>query len=747
MEKSEAIAKLEQVLVPNGGYPIHTFDDLKVLYYPYITNEADRKMIENAYLLAEKKHAGIVRRSGEAYIIHPIEVAYIVAGLNTGPATICAALLHDTVEDTDLTIEDIQEQFGEDIAGIVDALTKIQRMKLSKMDQEEFEAEDHRKIFLGMAKDLRVIIVKLADRLHNLRTLNALKPERQYALSKETLDVFTPIAHRLGLYKMQSEMEDLCLKHIEPEAYQRIVSLVDSNTENRVESLNNLKKRIADALYEHGIPFRMESRVKSVHSIYKKMYLKHYEFENLYDVLAIRVITDTELNCYEILGMVHSMYKPIPGRFKDYIAMPKSNMYQSLHTSVISGDGNIYEIQIRTENMDEIAESGVAAHWKYKEGSYNPKEEQKDIENSLHWFRDFVSMSGEQDGDAKEYMEALSNDIFNANVYVFTPKGKVIDIPNGATVLDFAYRIHTKVGDSAVGAKINGTFVPLNTVLHTGDVCEIKTSKTSSGPNDSWLEIAKTTSAKGHIKRAIMKKRAEMLKEGNIEKGKAMLFDVFKANGMGDGETSNLLDANSDKIFENYHVTDFDEFFAAIGNKSIQANLIIDFLGARKKQSGPLKLSKHNTKYDDKYPVYIENAGKIAISLAKCCTPVPGDDIVGYISKGKGVAIHRCDCPNIQGAGGRLIRDVHWKDNLGVSVYPVDVKVQAEDHVGMLADILAVLSARNVNCADLRAKVIKGTLDVAISIKIYISDSRSLEDTFAALKGIKGVYLCERVMH
>ncbi|MCQ2772620.1 MAG: bifunctional (p)ppGpp synthetase/guanosine-3',5'-bis(diphosphate) 3'-pyrophosphohydrolase [Bacilli bacterium] len=746
MEKEEAIAKLEQTLIPNGGYPIHTFDDLKVLYYPYITNEADRKLIEEAYLLAEKKHAGVFRKSGEPYIVHPIEVAYITAQLNSGPTTICAALLHDTVEDTDLTIEDIQSQFGEDVAGIVDALTKIQRMKLSRYDQEEFEAEDHRKIFLGMAKDVRVIIVKLADRLHNLRTLNSLKPERQYALSKETLEVFTPIAHRLGLYKMQSEMEDLCLKRVEPDAYAHIVKLLDENTENRAESLNALKKRIADAIYEQHIPFRMESRVKSIHSIYRKMYLKSYEFENLYDVLAIRVITDTDINCYEILGMVHAMYKPIPGRFKDYIAVPKPNMYQSLHTSIISGDGNIYEIQIRTEKMDEIAESGVAAHWKYKEGSYNPKEEQKDIENSLHWFRDFVSMSGSQDGDAKEYMAALSNDIFNANVYVFTPKGKVIDLPTGATILDFAYRIHTKVGDSAVGGKVNGNFVPLNTELHTGDVCEIRTSKTTSGPNDSWLEIAKTKSAKSHIKRAIMKKRAEMMKDDNIQRGKEMLLELFKSNDKGEGEMNNLIEANQARIYENYHVESIDEFFAAIGNKSIQANLIIDFLGARKKTRS-LKLSKHDSRNDDKYPVYIENAGRIAISLAKCCTPVPGDEIVGYISKGKGVAIHRCDCPNIADAGGRLLHDVHWKDNLGASVYPVDVQVQAEDHVGMLADVLAVLSARGVNCADLRAKLIKNTRDVLISIKIYISDSRTLEDTFSALKGIKGVYRCERVIH
>ena len=421
----------EKTLVPNGGYPMHRFEDLETLYFVYIANPKDRDLIKKAYEFAAFKHKDQRRRSGEPYIQHPIEVAYICCQLQSGPATIASAFLHDVVEDTDVTIEEIEEMFGPDVAKIVDALTKIQRMKLSHMTAEDFEAEDHRKIFLGMAQDVRVIIVKLADRLHNMRTLESLAPHRQIALAKETLEVFTPIAHRLGIYTVQSELEDLSLKYLEPQKYQSILSMVNEKYENRKSSLENLKKRLADLLFSHGIPFKMESRVKSIYSIYKKMYKKGHSFDDIYDILAIRIITGTVLNCYEILGMIHSIYKPIPGRFKDYIAMPKPNMYQSLHTSILTGDGQVYEVQIRTEEMDSIAETGVAAHWKYKEGNnYNAKAEQKEIEQKLHWFRDFINVSSEhQDASASEYMEALSNDIFGANVYVFTPLGKVIDLP------------------------------------------------------------------------------------------------------------------------------------------------------------------------------------------------------------------------------------------------------------------------------------------------------------------------------
>ena len=732
--------------IPNGGYPMHSFEDLKELYYSYITNPTHRKKIEEAFLLAKTQHKDQKRRSGEPYIQHPIEVAYICAQLQAGPATIASALLHDVVEDTDTTIEEIKERFGEEVAKIVDSLTKIQRMKLSHMTAEDFEAEDHRKIFLGMAQDVRVIIVKLADRLHNMRTLDSLSPERQHALSRETLDVFIPIAHRLGIYTVQSELEDLSLKYLEPEKYKAIKKLVEEKYENRKQSLEGLKKRVADILFEHKIPFRMESRVKSFYSIYRKMYMKDHEFDDIFDILAIRIITESVLNCYEILGIIHSVYKPIPGRFKDYIAMPKPNMYQSLHTSILTGDGQIYEVQIRTEEMDKIAEAGVAAHWKYKEGSYNAKEEQKEIEEQLHWFRDFVSFSGEQEGNAREYMSNLSNDIFGANVYVFTPLGKVIDLPTGATTLDFAYKIHTKVGDSAVGAIVNGVGVPLNTVLKTGDVCEIRTSKTAS-PNDSWLEIAKTSSAKGHIRKALAKRDAEILKLERAKIGRQSMMDSFRMQGVSEEEGLALLDNAA--LRNEFHFEELDDFFVMIAGKNPAPGAVLDFLKVKKKPALELmkKPPKNSLSNGDKTPVEVAgSSGGLALSLASCCTPIPGDPIIGYITKGKGITVHRLNCPNVAHLNRRLV-PVNWKEDLGITKYRVDVQVFANDRPNLLSDILQCLSAKGVGVTDLNAHLNPETNDDIIDMTVFVSDAKHLNDSFAELMAIKAIYGVERKIH
>jgi guanosine-3',5'-bis(diphosphate) 3'-pyrophosphohydrolase len=741
----------QNALVPNGGYPMHTYEDLKELYYTYISDPSDRKMIESAYLYAKDKHKDERRKSGEPYIQHPLEVAYILAQLQSGPATIAAGLLHDTVEDTDATIEDIQNRFGEDVAKIVDSLTKIQRLKLSHRTESDFEAEDHRKIFLGMAQDVRVIIVKLADRLHNMRTLEALTPERQKALSKETLDVFTPIAHRLGIYTIQSELEDLSLKYLEPEKYQAILDLVNAKCEHRQESLSALKKRIADILFEKKIPFRMESRVKSIYSIYRKMYLKGHSFDDIYDVMAVRIITQSEMNCYEILGIIHATYKPIPGRFKDYIAMPKPNMYQSLHTCIVSGDGQIYEVQIRTEEMDQVAETGVAAHWRYKEGGhYNAKEEQKEIEEQLHWFRDFVSLSGEQsDGTAQEYMASLSNDIFGANVYVFTPLGKVVDLPTGATTLDFAYKIHTKVGDSAVGAIVNGVMVPLSTVLKTGDVCEIRTSKNAPGPNPSWLDVAKTASAKGHIKKFLQKKDADIMREENVRNGKASALDSFKAQGIDEDEMTRLL--SQPNVLTEYHCDTLDDLYVAINSKNPVPGSIFDFLHIKKKKNGiDLRsiIQKPTPKpSDDKNPVTVAGGvTNLAITLGQCCTPIPGDDIVGYITRGKGITVHRRNCPNIAHETKRLI-DVSWKEDLGVSTYPVDIEIYANDRTGLIADILQTIGSSGVSVSDLKAHLVTETMNDVVTLTLAVTSSKTLEDVSAALLGVKGVYSVNRVIH
>ena len=728
------------------GYIMHSFDDVREIYYPYIHNEEDRDLIKRAYDFASLKHAGIYRKSGVPYVQHLIEVAYICATLQSGPVTLTAAFLHDVVEDTEVTIEDINSMFGEEVGRIVDALTKIQRLKLSHRTQEEFEAEDRRKIFLGMAKDVRVIIIKLADRLHNMRTIDALKTERQIALAKETLNVFAPIAHRLGIYRIESELEDLSLKILEPEKFHEIENKLNSSIKNRTKALNTLKKKIADILIEEKINFEIESRVKSIYSIYKKMYVKGHTFEEIYDVLALRIITETEINCYEILGLIHAHFKPIPGRFKDYIAMPKPNMYQSLHTSIIAGDGNLFEVQIRTKEMDEIAETGVAAHWRYKENShYNAKEEQKEIEEKLHWFRDFVSMSSKnQNATAQEYMENLSKDIFEANVYVFTPKGKVIDLPTGSTPIDLAYRIHTKIGDNIIGALVNNTLVPISTPLKTGDVVEIKTSNTSNGPNESWLNMVKTNTARSRIKKFLQKKNESLMREDKIEKGKQSCIDFFKEREIGEKEMLDLL--SNVNVLTNFKVKSTNDLFISICQHNVTPAQICDFLGIKRKDKTDITLFKKQNFEDDNCPVSVDNQKGIKITLGNCCTPIPGDLIVGYVTKGNGITVHRCDCPNVLNKKERLL-DVKWKQNSKNESYPVDIVLECVDRPSLIADILNLLNSIKIKCTEINGKLFPSEMKCSIFCQIYVKDINELEKVFAILKNIKNIINIKRVFH
>lgn len=723
----------------------HTIDDLKELYYSYIFNELDRKKIEEAYYYAKDKHKGQFRKSGEEYIHHPLEVAYIIAQLMGGPSTIIAGLLHDVVEDTNTPIEEINDKFGPDVAYLVDSLTKIQRLKLSRKTDTDFDAEDHRKIFLGMAKDIRVIIVKLADRLHNLRTLDSLKRERQIAMAKETIEVFAPIAHRLGMNKIKSELEDLSLKYLEPDIYNNIVEMLDQKTKNRSEALNDFKKKIADILLKEKIEFVIESRIKSIYSIYKKIYVKMHNFDDIYDLLAIRIITKTELNCYEILGLIHAVYKPVPGRFKDYIAVPKSNMYQSLHTTIMTGDGNIFEVQIRTKEMDEVAETGVAAHWRYKEGTnYNPRQEQKEIEEKLYWFRDFIELSNsDEKNNAKEYMKSLSKEIFESNVYVFTPKGKVIELPSESTPLDFAYRIHTKVGDTAVGAIVNGQLVSLNTALKTADIVEIKTSQNASGPNEGWLKFVKTATAQNCIKKYLTKKNAEYLKDEKVAKGKQSIIEAFKEKGIDEQECINLISTN--KLLDYYQCSTIDDLYVAISNRNPTPANIIEFLKIRDNAS-KFKFKNREKIVNSKVPVNIDNAKDIQITLANCCSPIPGDDIVGYITKGYGVTVHRRNCPNVIHKKQRLI-NVSWAENVGINTYPVDILITASDRRDLIADIMNILTTHKVSVSQLNAKVHSSSLTVTVVATIYVNDQKNLKDIFDILLSLKGIYKVERIVH
>lgn len=728
----------------NGGYPLHTYEQLEELFSSYIKSEDDKKRIKSAYDFIIEKHKDQYRKSGEPYYHHLLEVAYILASLRSGPNTIISGLLHDVVEDTDVTIEDIESRWGSEVAKIVDSLTKIQRLKLSKIENTDFEAEDHRKIFIGMAKDIRVILIKLADRLHNMRTLKSLSEDRQKALSKETMEVFIPIASRLGLDHIKCELADLSLKYLEPVKYAEITELLSKKAKTMKKSLEVFKKKLADLLYEHKIPFEISARVKSISSIYEKMYVKGHAFDEIYDILALRIITDTEIRCYEVLGLIHQIYHPLQGRFKDYIAMPKSNMYQSLHTTVTSGDGNFYEVQIRTKEMDEIAEAGVAAHWAYKENTgYNPKEEQKEIENKLHWFRDFVSISSNNDQNASEYMQNLAHDIFEANIYVFTPNGKVIELVSESTPIDFAYRIHTKIGDSAVGALVNGVMVPLNTVLKTGDICEIKTSKTSNGPSEGWLEFVKSNLAKNQIKKFLAAKNADLIRDEKIIKGKQSLIDAFKDRGIDEEEMMTLV--NNDKVLNEFQIDSFDSLLVGVANRKPTTSAIIDFLKIKK----PIALPKGKARSisGNECPVYCKGADKIAINLANCCTPIPGDTIIGYITKGKGITVHRHNCPNIANEKERII-DVYWRDDIEFATYPVDIALEANDRSNLLVDIMNTSSSMKFNISSLNAQLQSHNRSiVVVSMTIYVSDAKRLNDIFNVLLNIKGVYAVKRVIH
>ena len=723
------------------GKIFHTFGDVEEKYFAYISNPDDRALIKRAYEFADQQHAGILRKSGEPYIHHLIEVAYILASLQGGPNTIAAGFLHDVVEDTDVTVEELRKLFNEDIASLVESLTKIQQLKLSHRTNEDFAADDHRKIFLGMARDIRVIIIKLADRLHNMRTLDSLSLVRQKVLSKESLEVFAPIAHRLGMFEIKTELEDLSIKYLDNEKYQLIIEQLDKRTRNREKSLDEVKKKIADMLLQYKLQFSIESRVKGIYSIYRKVFIQQHTFDEVYDILAIRLITDSVAHCYEILGYIHAMFTPISNRFKDYIAAPKPNLYQSLHTTIIAKDGQVFEVQIRTKEMNELAETGVAAHWRYKEGSnYSPQKEQKEIEEKLFWFRDLITLA-EKEGDAKEVMDNLQKDIFEAQVYVFTPKGKLVELPNGSTPLDFAYRVHTGVGHSAVGAIVNGSLVPLHYVLRTGDVIEIRTSNASPGPNEGWLKIAHTATAKNHIRKFLQKKNNDMVREEKVAKGKMNCTDAFREHGINEKEMLELV--NQPKVLQKFEMASLDDLFIAMNNRNPAPAAIIDFLNIKKKLVFTLGKKPQPT---SKATVLVPSAGKVAITLGSCCTPIPGDDIVGFITKGKGITVHRIQCPNIANQKNRLT-EVVWNDQLEKVSHPVDLRLECNDRDALLADIMAVFSQLKITVTNLNAALHRETLTTTVSITIMVTDAKRLNEVFNVLLNVAGVYEIHRVIH
>lgn len=726
---------------------VYSFDDLRNLYESYITIPKDRKLIEDAFSFASKKHEGQKRKSGDAYIVHPIAVAYFLAELHTGPETIAAGLLHDTVEDTETSTEDLKNRFGETVSTLVEALTKI--ADVTHRHDLHIMAEDHRKIFVAMAKDVRVIIIKLCDRLHNMSTLDFQPRASQIRISTETLEVYAPIAHRLGLYKIQLDLEDMSLQYLKPEEYQHIEELLDAKHEDLSIATDKFKNRLEEIISKTGIPYSISARVKSIYSIYKKMYEKKHEFDEIYDIMALRIITETENQCYELLGYIHANFKPIPGRFKDYIAMPKSNLYQSLHTTIITDDGSVFEVQIRTRQMDETAEEGVAAHWRYKEGTnYDAHREQAEIENQLHWFRDFVSITSEnaKSESAQEYVHTLQHDIFDASVYVFTPMGKVICLPKGSTPIDFAYRIHTQVGDTLSGAKINRVLVPIGTELKTGDICEIITSK-DAHPNSSWQNMCRSSFAKNRIRKYLAKQNEDFVRKEQVQKGRQSLLDSMHERKLNFDPDVMI----TEEVLDYFKCPDIETFYIRMLGKKIVPQQIVDYFGLKKdektlKEEIASNNNRHQLakKIDD--VVLLDNGDRAMMTLAACCRPIPGDDIAGYITKGNGIKVHRKECPNLREAGSRLV-NVIWNEEAPKVTHPVDLSVICQDRNGLLVDVMNSLSMAKINALNLNAKLNPEQHKTIISLTITVLSTKELSMTINFLLGIKGVMDVNRVIH
>lgn len=727
-------------------------DDVIKIVSNYMSPE-HVSFVKKACVFAAEAHVGQVRQSGEDYFIHPIQVAGILAELKMDPYTIATGFLHDVVEDTDVTLEELTEEFGETVSMLVDGVTKLGKIKYKS--HEEQLAENHRKMLMAMSKDLRVIMVKLADRLHNMRTLKHLRADKQRRIAKETLEIYAPLAHRLGISRIKWELEDTALRYLNPQQYYRIVHLMNSKRDEREAYIDETVNKIKEATEELDIYAQIYGRPKHIYSIYRKMKDQKKEFEEIYDLLAIRVLVDTIKDCYAVLGAIHTKWKPMPGRFKDYIAMPKANMYQSLHTTVIGPKGNPVEIQIRTHEMHEVAEFGVAAHWAYKEGRTEKVEENAET-RQLSWFRELIELQDESN-DAFDFMEGVKGDIFSDKVYVFTPKGDVSELPQGSGPLDFAYNIHTEVGNKTTGAKVNGKMVPLDYKLKNGDIVEVLTSANSFGPSRDWINLVATSSARNKIRRFFKNQD----REANIAKGKDSIEKQLLQN---DFLPKDFLNKTAmAPIMERYHYKTEDDLYAAVGNNEVTALTMANRLTeeARRKREEqkqqeqveemlkqPAKKEPERMKIRHEGGVIIQGVENLLVRISRCCNPLPGDEIVGYITKGRGVSIHRKDCPNIVNndvADERLI-EVEWEDTaaVGTKEYNADLEIFGYNRNGLLNDILQVVNSMTKNLMNVDAKQGKNKT-ANIHLRIGIQNLAHLERIVDKIKMIPDVYSVRRM--
>ncbi len=691
-----------------------------------IYSEEEARMIEKAYYFAEDAHKNQKRASGEDYFTHPFCVAEILIGLSMDANTIMAAFLHDVLEDTPVTAQIIEDEFSSEVLQLVEGVTKLDKIEFKS--QEEEQAENFKKIFVSMAKDIRVIIIKLADRLHNMRSLNFLSKERQLRMANETLEIFAPLAGRLGISNIKCELEDLCLKYIDPEAYEYLILNMKVKLSERKEFVSKVVEELQEILQESNINGDVYGRPKHFYSIYKKMKNKGKTLEQIYDLTAVRVLVPSVDACYELLGKIHKRWSPMPGRIKDYIAMPKENMYQSLHTTVVTTFGQIFEIQIRTYEMNNIAEFGIAAHWQYKE----KRASADSFDKRLSWIREVMEWQGGLK-DSKEFLESIKDDIYNAELLVFTPKGKVINLVTGSTAIDFAYRIHTEVGHKCVGVKINGKIMPISTVLNVGDVVEVLTSNNSKGPSWDWLKIAKTNGARAKIKAFLKREMADDM----LKVGKQMLEVEAKNKGY----TLNELLTNTafDKLSQKMSFTSHDEMYAAVGCGAVTVNQVLVKLIDFHKKEAPQKVVHYPTSIATKIihstgDVSIKGVNGLLIRFARCCNPVPGDKIVGFVSRGRGAMVHRADCPNMRGEDPERLLEANWTGKKGEEGYTVNLRIHAEEDSTLLSTVSSGCKKNNLFILAINGRIDNKNHLAILDITLKINNKEDIDNLIRDLR-------------
>lgn len=719
-----------------------TFEKLIDNVKTYIRRESDLSRIEAAYQLSSFKHAGQTRKSGAPYITHPLAVAYILSELSAGPNTLIAAILHDTLEDTLTTYDDIKNQFGEEVAQLVEGVTKIGKISFN---QEISQADNHQKMLLAMGKDIRVVLIKIADRLHNMRTIQYQSSEKQLKIANETLEIYAPLAHRLGLFKIKAELEDSSLRIVNGPFYHRIKNLIENQEQIKNVSIEHMMSKIKEHLSEHHLEhYQISGRTKNIYSIYKKMTKQNKDFEDIYDILAIRVIVDRIEDCYQVLGIIHAHFIPIPKRFKDYIAVPKPNMYQSLHTTILSDDGSIFEVQIRTYEMDKVAEYGIAAHWAYKESKeYSKEKEQFEIAQKLKWYADLLKMSEDADDKnegANEFVETVKNDILEANVYVFTPKGQVVELTKGSTPIDFAYRIHSDVGNKMVGASVNNRIVPLDYELQTGDIVSIRTSKNVSGPSEDWLKMAKSSHARHKIKGFLNKANKDNL----FQMGKDMIEREAIPLKL---EVSQINDEFVVKHFSKNMVETVEDLYVEVGKGIISSKTVVAKLSGKEIDKETLlqrqlDKAKRILTTNHESGLIVEGLSTPQIKIANCCLPVPGDSIVGYVTKGSGIAVHHEDCPNVKNLTEMRFVDVYWATNISRK-YPTRIQIIGQNRDNILSEIIATINATSLTIAEVNA-ISNARMESITTLKILTSSKSEIENVMVNLMKIANIYHIER---